>query len=327
MTGGWGVIVDVHTHMVSEGYLDLLRAHGGPEYTFRTLPGGGEVIDKDGAAFFTLLPAMWDYDRRIRDMDAAGVDVAVLSLTSPNAAFGDADANLTAARMMNDAFAEARRAHPDRLRWFASLPWLEPEAAVAELARAVAMGASGVMAIATVAGRALTDPMFAPVWRAIDAAGVPVFLHPTVPAGARALGLAEYNLSPPIGFVFDTTLALARMLYDGFFARYPRIQVIAAHGGGTLPFLIGRLDTCHAHIPACAAGTDKPPSAWLDRIHLDSVVFTDGALRLCIETVGPDRVLFGSDYPHNIGDMAGCLARLNASGIDHPATARRLFAL
>lgn len=327
MTGGRGVIVDVHTHMVSEGYLDLLRTHGGPKYTFRTLPGGGEVIDKDGAAFFTLLPPMWDFDRRIRDMDAAGVDVAVLSLTSPNAAFGDADVNLRAARMMNDAFAQARRAHPDRLRWFASLPWGEPEAAVAELSRAVGLGASGVIAIATVEGRALTDPMFAPIWQAIDATGLPVFLHPSVPAGERELGLAEYNLSPPVGFVLDTTLALSRMLYAGFFDRYPCVEIIAAHGGGTLPFLIGRLDTCHAHIPACASGTDRPPSAYLDRIYLDSVVFSDGALRLCIETVVPNRVLYGSDYPHNIGDMPGCLARLNASGIDHSATAQRLFAL
>ncbi|MBV0912447.1 amidohydrolase family protein [Anianabacter salinae] len=321
------MIVDVHTHMVSEAYLDLLRQRGAPKYTFRGLPRGGEVIDKDGVPFFTLLPPMWDFDRRIRDMDAAGVDMAVISLTSPNAMLGDAEANAQAARMMNDAFAEARTAHPDRLRWFASLPWQDAEAAVAEVARAAALGASGVIVIATIDGVPLTDARFAPIWQAIDAARLPVFLHPSVPPGERDLGLAEYNLSPPVGFVFDTTLAISRMLYDGFFDRYPNIRMILAHGGGTLPFLIGRLDTCHAQIPACATGTDKPPSAYLDRLYLDSVVFTDGALRLCIETVGEGNMLFGSDYPHNIGDMAGCLARLEASGVDHRGTAGALFGL
>ena len=321
------MIVDTHTHMVSDAYLDLLRAEGGPKYTFRTLPGGGEVIDKDGVPFFTLLPPMWDFDRRIKDMDAAGVDLAVISLTSPNAIFADLDLSRRAARMMNDAFAEARTAYPDRLRWFAALPWTDPEAAVAELARAVDMGASGVIAVATVDGAPLTDPAYAPIWQVIDASGLPVFLHPSVPPGEAALGLGDYNLSPPGGFVFDTTLAISRMLYDGFFDRYANIRMILAHGGGTLPFLIGRLDVCHANIPACRAGTPRRPSEFLDRLYLDGVVFTGGALDLCIETVGTDRMLFGSDYPHNIGDMAGRLALLDSRDAPHRQTARALFGL
>jgi aminocarboxymuconate-semialdehyde decarboxylase len=321
------MIVDVHTHMLTEDYLDLLRREGGPDYTFRTLPGGGEVIDKCGVPFFTLLPPMWDFDQRIRDMDAAGVDVSVISLTSPNAIFPDADLGRRAARLMNDAFAEARTAHPDRLRWFASLPWTDPTAAVEELLRAVALGASGVIAVATVDGTPLTDRAFAPIWAAIDAAGLPVFLHPSVPPGGEALGLGDYNLSPPVGFVFDTTLAISRMLYDGFFDRYPNLHMILAHGGGTLPFLIGRLDICHERIPACAAGTNNRPSHFLDRIYLDSVVYTKGALDLCIETVGADRILFGSDYPHNIGDMKGRLDLLRASAAALVGAAASLFGL
>lgn len=321
------MIVDVHTHMVSEPYLDLLRREGGPKYAFRTLPAGGEVIDKDGVPFFTLLPAMWDFDLRIRDMDAAGVDMAILSLTSPNAIFADPDLSRRAAVMMNDAFAEARSAHPDRLRWFAALPWTDPMAATEELSRALSLGASGVIAVATVDGAPLTDPAYAPIWEAIDASALPVFLHPSVPPGEQALGLAEYNLSPPVGFVFDTTLAISRMLYDGFFDRYRNLRMILAHGGGTLPFLLGRLDVCHDRIPACRSGTDRPPSAFLDRLYLDSVVYTKGALNLCIETVGADRILFGSDYPHNIGDMPGRLALLNESAAPHGITATVLFDL
>lgn len=306
------LVVDVHTHMVTGEYLALLRARGAPKYTFRTLPSGGEVIDKHGTPFFTLLPDMWDFPARIRAMDAARVDLAVVSLTSPNAYLDDEETSLTAARLMNDAFAEAQRTWPDRIRWFASLPWQHPQAAVAELQRAQGLGAVGVMVIANIEEMSLTAPRFAPVWQAIEEAGLPVFIHPSVPPGGERMDLAHYNLSPPVGFTFDTSLALSRMLYDGFFDRYPTIRVIAAHGGGALPFLIGRLDFCYARIPACAAGAAHPPSAYLDRIFLDAVVFSQGALQLCVDTVGPRNMLYGSDYPHNIGDMEGCLARVDA---------------
>ena len=306
------IVVDVHTHMVMPGYLDLLRWHGAPKYTFRRLPSGGEVIDKNGAPFFTLLPDMWDFPARIRAMDKAGVDVAVVSLTSPNAYLDDLDISLQAARLMNDEFAEAQRTWPDRIRWFASLPWQHAEAAIAELDRCKALGAVGVMVIANIEEESLTAERFAPIWDAIDRAGLPVFIHPSVPPGGKYMDLAQYSMAAPIGFTFDTSLAVTRMLYDGFFERYRNIRIIAAHGGGALPFLIGRIDFCYQNIPACASGAPKKPSDYLDRIFLDAVVFTPGALALCIETVGPQNVVYGSDYPHNIGDMAGVLARVDA---------------
>lgn len=306
------IVIDVHTHMVTREYLALLREKGAPKYTFRTLPAGGEVIDKNGSPFFTLLPDMWDFPARIKAMDAAGVDIAVVSLTSPNAYLGDVDTSVAAARLMNDAFAEAQRTWPDRIRWFASLPWQHAAEAIAELHRARGMGAVGIMVIANIEEMSLTHEQFAPVWQAIDEAGLPVFIHPSVPPGGEMMDLSQYSLPAPVGFPFDTSLALARMLYDGFFDRYGNIRVIGAHGGGALPFLIGRLDFCYQNIPACASGAREKPSAYLDRIYLDAVVFTQGALSLCVETAGPDRVLYGSDYPHNIGDMAGCLARVDA---------------
>lgn len=147
------IVVDVHTHMVTREYLALLREKGAPKYTFRTLPSGFECIDKFGTPFFTLLPDMWNFPARIAAMDTAGVDVAVVSLTSPNAYLGDLDISVQAAQLMNNAFAEAQATWPDRIRWFASLPWQHANAAIAELKRARAMGAVGVMVIAKHRGR------------------------------------------------------------------------------------------------------------------------------------------------------------------------------
>ncbi len=326
------LVVDVHTHMLDQRYLDLLRAHGAPKYTFRTLPSGGEVIDNYGAPFFTLLPEMFDFPARIRAMDAAGVDIAIVSLTSPNAYLGAADLSIEAARVMNDAFAEAQARWPDRIRWYASLPWQHADLARAELARAVAAGAVGVMVIANIDGKSLTDPDFAPVWQAIDAAGLPVLVHPSAPPGVDRLDMATYSLVSSVGFTFDTTLAIARMMADGFFDRHHRLKIIAAHGGGTLPFIAGRLDRCFDQIPAFSAVASEKPSAYLGRIWLDGVVYTQSALDMCVATVGPDQVLYGSDYPHNIGDMTGCLARVDALGGDTAARVRganaaRLFGL
>jgi aminocarboxymuconate-semialdehyde decarboxylase len=104
---------------------------------------------------------------------------------------------------------------------------------------------------------------------------------------------------------------VARCIYDGFLDRYPNLKLIAAHGGGALPYLVGRLDICWHNIPAAAAKTKQPPSVYMRRIYVDSVVFQQSVLNLAVEVCGPDNVLYGSDYPHTIGDMAGCLARVN----------------
>jgi aminocarboxymuconate-semialdehyde decarboxylase len=265
-----------------------------------------------GAPFMTLMPEMWDYDARIKDMDAAGVDLAIVSLTCPNAYFGDEAVSLRAAQMVNDDMAEQQRARPDRIAWFTSLPFQYAHAAIAELDRTTAAGAVGVMVIANIDGQDLTDPAFAPVWQAIDDKALPVLVHPTAPQGTSEMNLGEYGLIPPVGFMFDTTLAISRMILDGFLDRYPNLKIIASHGGATLPYLAGRLDRCHEMIPACADVIKEKPSTYLQRIFYDTVVYEQDALELCIKVGGSDNVMFGSDYPHNIGDMKGCLARVNA---------------
>ena len=298
--------------MLTREYLDFLTEHGGPKYECKPTAAGQESVHMYDAPFMTLMPEMWDYDARVTDMDKAGVDLAIVSLTCPNAYFGDQEISSRAAVMVNDSMAEQQRLRPDRIGWFASLPWQYSAAAVAELARCVEHGAVGVMVIANIDGANLTDPGFAPVWQAIDDLSLPVLVHPTGPQGTADMGLGEYGLIPPIGFMLDTTLAISRMILDGFLDRYPNLKIIAAHGGATLPYLVGRLDRCHEMIPACAAATNEKPSSYLRRIYYDSVVYTQDALELCIKVGGEENMLYGSDYPHNIGDMKGCLARVNA---------------
>ena len=308
-------VIDIHTHMLSEKYLEVLREHGGPKYAVKevdTMAGPRPAIHKNGAMFMNTFAEMFDYDLRIKNMDKAKVDMAIVSLTCPNVYWGSREISVSTARLINDNMAHEQSRRPDRIRFFCSLPWQHADAAAAELDRAVANGAVGVMVLANIDEKQLTEPSFASVWDAVDRHALPVLLHPTLPPGSEFMKLDVFHLAASNGFLFDTTLAVSRMIMDGFFDRYQNLKIIAAHGGGTIPYMIGRLDRIFETVPAGREKISRPPSTYMPQIYADSVVYRQSALQLCVSEFGEDNVMYGSDYPHNIGDMAGCLSRVDA---------------
>ena len=258
----------------------------------------------------TFVPTMLDYDSRIVAMDAAGVDIALISLTAPNVYWGTKSESIQAARAINDDFMAAAQKYDGRIRWMASLPWQYEEEAIAELRRAKANGAVGICMLTNVLGEALTEPQFKPIWREIEAMGLPVFIHPTKPY-IDYIGKEPFGLFNSIGFTNDTSLCYARMISTGFFDEFKKIQLIASHGGGTLPYLIARLDRIWEKTDQEDLIIENKPSSYLRRIHFDALVFDDDTLDFLIKQVGYDRVLFGSDYPFRIADMEGVLERVD----------------
>jgi len=320
-------VIDVHTHMFTKGWVDSVRAN--PTADVKILQGTRhEEIDYRGARIVRLAPEMTDFDMRIKAMDEAGVDVALISLTAPNVYFGDADYSARLARQVNDDFAEAESRYGGRIRWMASLPWQFPEQAVAELKRAQDKGAIGVCTLTNLSGVPLTDPRFRSIWKAIEASGLPVFIHPTTPY-VDGMGLTQYGLANTIGFTSETSLCFARMILDGFLDDFPNIKLIACHGGGAFPYLIGRFDQMWAKTTSVRK-IQTPPSSYLRRIYFDSIVYDQPTLDFLVKVAGPDRVLYGSDYPFLIADMKGILARVDtlpASQRDaiRGGNAKRLF--
>lgn len=312
------VVVDVHTHMFSAEWMTMLREHGHPLYDVRPVANGRECIFRGDAPVTVPTPGHFDYALRIRDMDAAGVDVAVVSLTCPNVFWGTREISLRSAMVVNDDMAANQLIYPDRIRWFASIPWEYPDDAVLELRRAVAQGAVGVMVLANIAGRTLTSPEFAPIWAAIDELALPVLVHPTDPPGVDALDMRMYDLTWSVGFMFDTTLAIGRMILDGFFDRYTKLKIIASHGGAALPYLVGRFDKGFEVSTLEDRVIQRRPSEYLQMIYYDAITYNAEALKYCVSVVGPDQVLFGSDYPHIVGDMSAMLANVDSL----PATQR-----
>jgi aminocarboxymuconate-semialdehyde decarboxylase len=324
-------IIDVHTHMYTRRWLDLLRTSGG-KYSLKMRPDGREEIFRGETPVAIPQDGHFDYDMRIRTMDASGIDMSIVSLTAPNVYWGGGEVSGQAARESNDNMAAAQKAYPDRIRWFTSLPWEYPEQAVAELKRSCDNGAIGVMVLANVAGRSLTEAAFAPIWAEIDRRALPVLVHPTEPPGADHMDMGKYDLSWSVGFMLDTTLAITRMIFDGFLDMYPNLKIIASHGGGTLPYLVGRFEKGDEVELPQRRRMQRKPHDYLRHIYYDCITYDLGALRYLISVVGQDRVLFGTDWPHQVHDIKGSLANtgeLPAAQRDaiRNANARRIFAI
>ena len=324
-------VIDVHTHMFTTKWLELLKKTGGT-YNIKTRPDGQDEIFRGDTPVVIPQKGHFDWELRLQAMDAAGIDVSVVSLTCPNVYWGGEDVSVRAAVEANDNVADAQSRYPDRLRWFASLPWEYPQRAVQELERACAKGAVGVMVLANVSGKSLTDPMFAPIWAEIDKRGLPVLVHPTDPPGVDLMDMTKFDLSWSVGFMFDTTLAITRMIFEGFFDQYPNLNIIASHGGGTLPYLVGRFEKGdEVEIPS-RRQMKRKPTDYLRHIYYDSITYNLGALQYLISVVGESQVMFGTDWPHQVHDVKGAFAntaRLPAPQMNavRASNAQRLFKL
>ena len=298
------MLIDIHTHIYTQRWLEILQEHSGI-YRLKIRPDGQKEIFRGDTPVSIPQAGHFDYDIRIKVMDEAGIDISVVSLTAPSVYWGTEEVSCLAAQEANDSAAEAQANYPERIRWFTTLPWQYPDAAVAELERTCANGAVGVMVLANIAGRSLNDGFFAPIWRAIDDKGLPVLLHPTDPPGADVLDMGEFDLSWSVGFMFDTTLAITRMMFHGFFDKYPNLKLIASHGGAALPYLVGRFEKGdEVEIPERRL-MQKKPTDYLQHIYYDCITYDPRSLEYLVSIVGSSQIMFGTDWPHQVFDIEG----------------------
>jgi aminocarboxymuconate-semialdehyde decarboxylase len=297
--------------MFTRKWLELLQNES-RIYNIKTRPDGQREIFRGDTPVVLPQKGHFDWELRIQHMDQAKIDVSVVSLTCPNVYWGGEEVSVRAAREANDNVADAQSRYPDRIRWFASLPWEYPQRAVEELERSCARGAVGVMVLANVSGKSLTDPMFAPVWAEINRRKLPVLVHPTDPPGVDFMDMTKFDLSWSVGFMFDTTLAITRMIFEGFFDQYPNLKIIASHGGGTLPYLVGRFEKGDEVELPSRRQMQRKPTDYLRHIYYDSITYDLRPLKYLIEVVGHEHVMFGTDWPHWVHDTKGAFANTAA---------------
>jgi predicted TIM-barrel fold metal-dependent hydrolase len=281
--------IDVQTHFLPPTMVDALARR-----TEIPRLEGELVVYGDGAAY-PLLPSMTDLDRKLAEMDEAGLGMSILSVNIPGLDWFDAADAPAIARAVNDELAEAVAAHPDRLGAFAALPMQVPEQAAEELDRAMRRGLQGTMLYSNVAGRSLDEPAFRPVFATAAALDAPILLHPTYPLSAASVRV--HALLPVIGFLFDTTTATLRLILDGLFDRHPDLTLILGHAGSVIPFILGRIDYESSRIPGGLGALQTLPSEHVRRLYVDTVSGWPPALELVIDLLGAERVLYATDHP------------------------------
>ena len=302
--------LDLHTHYYPPVYFDRIRELPS-EFSFDKSPSGQTIITYRGARFFGVTPAMTDVARRLEDMDRVGIDVEVVSLSTPNVFFADAQHQPEIARMVNDAYAELIAQHPARFKAFASIPMDDPDAALKELHRAIyELKLQGVILLSNIGGNALTSPQYRPFFAEANRMKLCILLHPMLPANTDPF--REYVLGPIVGFMFDTTLAIARMCFDGMFKDFPDIRWIAAHLGGAAPYLMERMDNGWRDFPECRVKIDELPSTYLKTLYYDTVNFNPHMLGMVRDMIGADRMVMGSDYPHLLGSIERAVSSIEA---------------
>ena len=313
------MIIDAHTHFFPPGYLEALRR--GPEpYALGRDAEGRTLLTLHGARIVTLTREMTAPEDRLRDMERFGVDLQIVSVTTPNVYFGPPARRRDLARMANDGLADLVRRFPGRFAAMASLPLGEPEAAIRELDRAVLeLGMVGVILGSNAGGRYLDAPELHPLLERAQALEVPILVHPMPPADADAT--FARGLVPLLGFVFDTSISVARMVLAGVFERLPRLTMVLGHLGGTLPYLIQRLDNGYRAYPEAREALPHPPSHYLKRLYYDTVSFSIPSLECALGAVGAEQIVMGTDYPHVIGDTRAAVQSVRALGLADAAVA------
>ncbi len=291
---------DVHTHFVPSEVLEWLREHAnlvGASFE-KQVPEKEPFLTIDKKWTFELKRMFYGQELYFQEQERAGVKHSLLS-PIPQLFLYDFEEQLTSevARLYNRSLAELVRRNKNRLSALATLPLNQPERAAAELRSAMGFGLKGAVIGPGHKGVPLSDERFAVLWKEADAQKAIIFIHPLLNKDTR---IQRKKMPNMIGVPWETTIAALDLLLGGILDRYPNVKILLAHGGGFLPYQVGRLEQGYKSWPDVRLSLQMNPEAYLKRFWYDSVLWNEGALLYLQELVGRDRVLPGSDFPFDL---------------------------
>lgn len=302
--------IDVHNHFYPTRFLKQLEKDG---------PAVGLAVGKDewgravlvqhGNRVVTLTPPMHDVNRRIEDMERAGFDTQILTLSAPSVDVFPIEIGESLARVVNDEMAKICQEHPDRFMAFATLPFMDPDRTVRELERCLdTLRFQGVCMGSNINGMPLDNRHLYPFYQRMSDYGLPIHIHPRAPIDRETY--KDYRLAPMIGFEMDLCVAVVRLVMGGVLERFPHLTFIVSHLGGAIPYLAERIQNCYEAYPECQANVSEPAMEYLKRLYYDTVSFFGPALMCAYDFAGPRKLVLGSDYPHVIGDIQEAVASI-----------------
>jgi aminocarboxymuconate-semialdehyde decarboxylase len=294
--------IDIHAHLTPQCFWRATE-NGGDWHTVRREKDakGGEVAVVGNSRQALPPRARWTPEERLADMDSLGVDVHVLStyVGFYNYQLDTAVAAATS-RAINDEIASMVKGWPRRFAGLGTLPMQDVKAAVGELERCMTqLGLKGVEINDHINGRTLEEAEFRPFWNAAEQLGAVVFFHQAGETLVSARS-TRYHLPNSIGNLVDRAVTFATLVHGGVMDAYPDLKIVLGHGGGYTCYGIGRMDHAWQVRTEARAHITQPPSAYLGRFYYDCIVYTEEALRFLIDTVGVDRVVFGTDWPYDM---------------------------
>jgi predicted TIM-barrel fold metal-dependent hydrolase len=284
--------IDCQSHTFAPAVLAKLEQRTSSPFAFRR---GEDAFVVVGPWQRRVLPGHVDMAMKVAAMDAAGIQMTALSINDPGPElFGQDGPEI--ARLAHDHIASVAAAYPGRFFGLATLPLQDMDAAIVELERCVSkLGFRGILLYSNLGGRFPDDPAFRPLWKRAADMGVPILLHPAYPVTYEQT--QGYNMVSGLGLMFDTTIALTRIILSGLLEQHPTVKLVCPHVGGTLPYLIGRVDHQVTVLRRGGEHLRRPPSSYLREVYLDVVSPLPEAIRYAHTFAGPDRLLYASDHP------------------------------
>lgn len=284
--------IDCQSHLFSEEFLALLEKRKDPPYVYRK---GKDRFVVVGEWHRRLMPRHTDVQAKLADMDAAGIAMTALSINDPGPELFGKDSPAMA-RLLNDFIAENVKNHPARFFGLATMPFNSEQALLNEFDRATGkLGLKGILLYSNLGGRFPDEPEFRPLFAEAEKRGVPILLHPAYPSTYDAT--KAYEGAGGLGLMFDTTIALNRLIVSGVLEQHPKLKLVCPHVGGALPYLIGRIDHQTMVLKRGADHIRKAPSEYLKQVWFDTVSPLPMAIRYAIDFGGADQMLYSSDHP------------------------------
>lgn len=295
--------VDIHTHFIPPVFVEAARRGRAFDDIKTEHRDGIEWMVHPQGYGYPLVPAFYDVGAKLQHMESLGIDVSVLSISPTLFLYWtDAGTALEFSQLANEAVAEMAAEAEGSLYGMATVPMQDPEAAAQELRRAVQeLGLRGVEIGTEIEDEPLEMPRFEPFFAAAEELGVPVLIHPYY-VGTSA-EFADYYMTNLVGNPLKTAVAAARLILSGFLDRHPDLDVVLMHGGGYLPYQIGRFDHGFRVRPETSAVIDAPPSTYLRRFYFDTITHASVPLEFLVKQVGADRVVLGTDIPFDMADV------------------------